>query len=32
MAEKRLVISIFDAEGDADEAAAALRRTGRDLR
>ena len=28
MAEKRLVISIFDAEGDADEAAAALRRTG----
>ena len=28
MAEKRLVISIFDAEVDADEAAAALRRTG----
>ena len=28
MADKRLVISIFDAERDADEAAAALRRTG----
>ena len=28
MAEKRLVISIFDAEADADEAAAALRQAG----
>src|SRR3954454_23088925 len=28
MAEKRLVISIFDAEADADEAAAALKRAG----
>jgi uncharacterized membrane protein len=28
VAEKRLVISIFDAEGDADEAAAALRHAG----
>jgi uncharacterized membrane protein len=28
MADKRLVISIFDAEADADEAAAALRQTG----